>query len=96
MAKLSPSSSTASGRTYLTKGRPKGNAGWKPQAKSLALLTEVQAVLAAYAFAITCRQIFYRLVGLSILTKDEKAYGRLLYLLGKSTASRPDRLGRDR
>jgi hypothetical protein len=75
---------TISGRTYKTKGRPKGAAAWRPQAATRELLGEVHAVLAAYAFPITARQVFYRLVGTIGFPKDEKAVNRLGYLLGRA------------
>lgn len=74
---------TITGRTYK-KGRPKGAAPWKPRADSLDLLDKVRDVLASYAFPITARQVFYRLVGTHGYPKDEKAVNRVGYLLGRA------------
>lgn len=79
-----PPRPTITGRTYKTKGRPKGAAPWKPQPDSAALLLKVRDVLAAYAFPITARQVFYRLVGTYGFPKDERAVNRLGYLLGRA------------
>jgi hypothetical protein len=78
---------TVTGRTYATKGRAKGAAAWRPQAHVRLLLAEVLTVLATYSFAITVRQIFYVLVGKGVLTKDEQAYARLGYMLGRARRS---------
>jgi hypothetical protein len=45
--------------------RAKGFAEWKPQKKTLALLSDIDAVLAEYEdyLPLTIRQVFYRLVG---------------------------------
>jgi hypothetical protein len=46
--------------------RPRGYlTGWTPRADTQALITAAQAVLAEYRdyLPMTCRQIFYRLVG---------------------------------
>lgn len=75
------------GRTYTTKGRARGSAPWRPQAKTLVLLTHIDAVLAAYAFPITARQVFYRLVGLGVLAKTERAYDNLCNLLVRARRS---------
>jgi hypothetical protein len=59
--------------------RARGFVPWKPQAKTLALLEQVQAVLAEYAayLPLTLRQIFYRLIGAHGFDKSEGAYSRL-------------------
>ena len=60
-------------------GRPKGYADWRPQAKTRALLEQVDLVLEEYAdhLPLSVRQIFYRLVGAFGYEKTERAYNRL-------------------
>jgi hypothetical protein len=68
------------------KGRPKGYAAWRPQAKSRVLLNQVREVLRdqhAY-LPLTARQVFYRLVGAYDYPKDENAYERLLEKLNRA------------
>jgi hypothetical protein len=60
--------------------RPRGFVyDWRPQAKTLALLDQVDAVLDEYAayLPMTCRQVFYRLVGAHGYVKTEAAYESL-------------------
>jgi hypothetical protein len=59
--------------------RPKGYCDWRPQAKTRALLDQVQQVLTEYQdyVPLTVRQIFYRLVGGFGYEKTERAYERL-------------------
>ena len=59
--------------------RPKGYAGWKPQAATEAVIDQVRQVLREYQnyLPLTVRQIFYRLVGQYDYDKAEKAYARL-------------------
>jgi hypothetical protein len=59
--------------------RPKGYADWRPQARTLVLLEQVQGVLEEYGdyLPLTVRQIFYRLVGAHGFEKSERAYARL-------------------
>lgn len=61
------------------RGRPKGYADWRPQAKTRLLLDQVYAVLDEYEdyLPLTVRQIFYRLVGSYGYEKTELAYSRL-------------------
>lgn len=63
--------------------RPRGFVPWRPQAKTRALLEQVQVVLEEYRsyLPMTCRQIFYRLVGAHGYPKTEDAYGRLKEML---------------
>jgi len=58
-------------------------APWRPQAKTLVRLDQVQAVLDEYAehLPLTCRQVFYRLVGAYGYPKTEQAYDRLTNML---------------
>lgn len=65
-------------RAY-TSTRSRGLAPWRPQAKTLVLLDQVNAVLDEYEahLPLTCRQVFYRLVGAFGYAKTEQAYGRL-------------------
>lgn len=60
-------------------GRPRGFIEWNPQAKTRALIEQVQAVLEEYRnhLPLTLRQVFYRLVGAHGYAKTEKAYDRL-------------------
>jgi hypothetical protein len=66
--------------------RVRGYAGWKPQAKSLVLLGQVQAILIEYHdhLPLTARQIFYRLVGAHGYPKAETAYDRLCEMLNRA------------
>ena len=59
--------------------RPKGYAAWRPQAKTRALLEQVNLVIDEYAdyLPLTVRQVFYRLVGSFGFEKTESAYDRL-------------------
>lgn len=70
--------------------RPKGYATWRPQAKSKALLVQIEAVFAEYAdyLPLTVRQIFYRLVGAFGYDKTEQAYERLGNLLVRARRAR--------
>lgn len=70
--------------------RPRGFAPWKPRSESLALVQDVQAVLADYAehLPLTIRQVFYRLVATRGFDKTERAYSRLC-----ETANRARRAG---
>lgn len=71
----------ARGRT-----RARGFAPWSPRAQSLALLSQVQGVLHEYAeyLPLTCRQVFYRLVGAHGYEKTERAYDRLTEMLNRA------------
>lgn len=59
--------------------RPKGFVDWNPQHKTRVILQQVQEVLTQYKQygAMTCRQIFYRLVGQYDYAKTENAYNNL-------------------
>ena len=65
-------------------------ANYNPQAKTLKLLDQVQAVLTEYAdyWPLTCRQIFYRMVGAHGYDKTESAYGRLCHHLANARRAR--------
>lgn len=61
-------------------GRARGYiADYRPYAKTRVLLDQAQAVLDEYRayWPLTCRQIFYRVVGAHGYDKSESAYGRL-------------------
>jgi hypothetical protein len=60
-------------------GRPRGYASWRPQAKTTALLTQIEEVLEEYAdhLPLTVRQVFYRLVARYGYDKTERSYERL-------------------
>jgi hypothetical protein len=61
----------------------RGYAAWEPQAKTRLLIDQVDAILTEYEdhLPLTCRQIYYRLVGAYGHPKDEKFYERLCYAL---------------
>lgn len=68
-------------------GRPRGYIeDYSPQAKTRALLEQAQAVLDEYReyWPLTCRQIFYRMVGAHGYDKTEAAYGRLCHHLANA------------
>lgn len=60
--------------------------GYKPNAKTRDLLEQAQAVLDEYRdyWPLTCRQIFYRMVGAHGYDKTEAAYGRLCHHLANA------------
>src|SRR4051794_11686514 len=70
--------------------RPKGYAGWRPQAKTRVLLEQVNAVLEEYAdhLPLSVRQIFYRLVGQHGYEKSERGYERLAEHLVRARRAR--------
>lgn len=72
------------------RSRPKGYADWRPQAKTCALLEQVQAVLDEYEahLPLSVRQIFYRLVGRFDYEKTERAYNRLSEALVRARRAR--------
>jgi hypothetical protein len=72
------------------KTRARGFAPWNPQAAAQALLAQVQDVLAEYAdhLPLTCRQVFYRLVGAHRFEKTERAYERLCETLNRARRAR--------
>src|SRR6056297_967675 len=62
-------------------GRARGYiTDYRPYAKTRALLDQAQAVLDEYRdhWPLTCRQIFYRMVGAHGYDKSEQAYNRLI------------------
>jgi hypothetical protein len=68
------------GGAKRVKPRPRGFiTSWSPQAHTKILLEQVDAVLEEYQdyLPLTCRQIFYRLVGKYGYEKTNKAYARL-------------------
>jgi hypothetical protein len=72
-------------------GRPRGFiAGWSPRPQTSALLAQVAQVLKEYRdhLPLTCRQIFYRLVGAHGYDKTEQAYERLCEALNKARRAR--------
>jgi hypothetical protein len=71
-------------------GRSRGFIDWQPRAESRALLSQVEAVLDEYRayLPLTCRQVFYRLVGAHRYEKSENAYGRMLGVLSNARRSR--------
>jgi hypothetical protein len=70
--------------------RARGFAPWNPQATARALLVQVQDVLAEYEehLPLTCRQVFYRLVGAHGFDKTEQAYERLCGTLNRARRAR--------
>lgn len=79
---VTTSENTASRENRRT--RPRGYvASWRPQAKTEALLLNVDMILAEYAdhLPLTVRQIFYRLVGAFGFPKTERSYANLCELM---------------
>jgi hypothetical protein len=74
------------GLRLAVKPRVRGLAHWSPQSATLALLAQVNDVLAEYAayLPLTIRQIFYRLVGSRGYDKTERAYSRLCEHLNRA------------
>jgi hypothetical protein len=76
----------------VTRGqtRPRGFAPWTPQAQTRVLLGQVEAVLTEYVtyLPLTCRQVFYRLVGAHGYAKTERAYERLCEKLARARRAR--------
>jgi hypothetical protein len=70
--------------------RPRGFTPWEPRAATRDLLDQVRAVLAEYRefLPLTCRQIYYRLVGRYAFDKTEKAYSRLCEHLVRARRAR--------
>lgn len=71
--------------------RPRGFIeNWRPQRKTVVLLDAVKNILVEYAdyLPLTIRQIFYRLVGIDIIKKDEKSYESLCELLNRARRAR--------
>jgi len=71
--------------------RPRGYiANYNPQSKTRELLRQAETVLAEYRqyWPLTCRQIFYRLVGVYGYDKTESAYGRLCHHLANARRGR--------
>lgn len=70
--------------------RPRGFAAWRPQAASLELVQDVQAVLDDYRehLPLTIRQIFYRLVAARGFPKSERAYSRLCDNINRARRAR--------
>src|SRR4051794_39255340 len=70
--------------------RPRGFVPWKPRPETRALLGQVRAVLLEYQdyLPLTCRQIYYRLVGAHGYDKTERAYTRLCETLNRARRAR--------
>lgn len=70
--------------------RPRGYADWRPQAKTRALLADIEGVLIEYAdyLPLSVRQIFYRLVATKGYEKTEQAYNRLTEALVRARRAR--------
>lgn len=67
--------------------RPRGFLrGWKPQAKTTAVISAIQAVLDEYSeqLPLTLRQVFYRLVAQGVIGKTETDYKRLCEVANKA------------
>lgn len=73
-----------------TSTRVRGLADWTPQAKTRLLLDQILAILEEYRdhLPLTCRQLFYRLVGAYLYDKTEQAYERLLDKLNRARRAR--------
>jgi hypothetical protein len=63
---------------------------WLPKPETVAILEAVIAVLREYAdyWPLTCRQVFYRLVGAHDFAKTERAYKRLCEVIVKGRRAR--------
>jgi len=81
-AEITASRKTGRARGYIT--------NYRPQAKTRDLLDQAQAVLEEYRayWPLTCRQVFYRLVGAHGYDKSESAYGRLCHHLANARRGR--------
>jgi hypothetical protein len=72
-------------------GRHRGYiADYKPQVKTLRLLDDVQAVLDEYReyWPLTCRQVYYRLIGAHGYPKTEAFYGKLCHHMANARRGR--------
>lgn len=88
MDALAPSDVSTAGRKT---GRPRGYIpDYRPQKKTRDLLDQVTLVLEEYHayWPLTCRQIFYRLVGAQGYPKSEAAYSRLCHHLANARRAR--------
>lgn len=76
-------------RTGTPRRRPKGYSAWRPRSRTREVLEQVQEVLEEYAphLPLTCRQIFYRLVGAHSYPKTAAAYDRLCEYLVRARRS---------
>jgi hypothetical protein len=71
--------------------RPRGfMIDWQPRAETVALIDQVRAVIEEYIdhLPLALRQIFYRLVGVYLYEKTERAYKRLTEALNKARRAR--------
>jgi hypothetical protein len=72
-------------------GRARGYiAGYTPERKTRDLLDAVRAVLDEYRehWPLTCRQVFYRLVGTGAFEKSQRFYKRLIHHVGNARRGR--------
>ena len=76
--------------TARRRTRPRGFAPWKPKDDAQRLLAQIGAVLTEYApyLPLTCRQIFYRLVGAHGFAKTNNAYENLCNVLNRARRAR--------
>jgi hypothetical protein len=74
------------GGAQRIKTRARGFVPWSPRPETLILLDQVKGVLEEYEayLPLTCRQIFYRLVGAHNYEKTENAYARLCEMLNRA------------
>lgn len=70
----------------MGKTRPRGFAPWSPRSETTRLLAQITGVLEEYRdyLPLTCRQVFYRLVGAHGYDKTERAYSRLCETLNRA------------
>jgi hypothetical protein len=70
----------------MATSRPRGFVPWRPQAKTVPLLEQIQVVLAEYqeSLPLTGRQIFYRLVATADYPKTQKDYKALLEVINRA------------
>jgi hypothetical protein len=77
---------TLLGGAERRKVRKRGFAPWTPKEAAQAILVQVKQVLAEYLqyLPLTCRQVFYRLVGAHGYPKTEADYDRLCEVLNRA------------
>src|SRR5262249_37438362 len=78
------------GGALRVRTRVRGFAEWSPRAESLDRVQQIKHVLMEYSsyLPLTCRQIFYRLVGAHGYEKTERAYGRLCETINRARRAR--------
>jgi hypothetical protein len=87
MAAISPPRSPLTNR-FAVESYPncRGFINWTPNTNSRQLLVKVASVLGEYIdlLPLSIRQVYYRLIAVHGYPKSDKAYGALIYLMGKA------------